>query len=58
MQFLKAKSDFETSDKMVEQIRDQLSKTKIYAPFDGEIDEIISNLGSNLLPGSPILSSC
>ena len=55
MQFLKAKSDFETSKKMVEQIRDQLSKTKIYAPFDGEIDEIISNLGSNLLPGAPIL---
>jgi len=55
MQFLKAKSDFETSNKMVEQIRDQLSKTKIYAPFDGEIDEIISNLGSNLVPGSPIL---
>ena len=55
MQFLKAKSDFETNNKMVEQIRDQLSKTKIYAPFDGEIDEIISNLGSNLVPGSPIL---
>jgi len=55
MQFLKAKSDFETSNKMVEQIRDQLSKTKIYAPFDGEIDEIISNLGSNLVPSSPIL---
>ena len=55
MQFLKAKSDFETNNKMVEQIRDQLSKTKIYAPFDGEIDEIISNLGSNLVPGSSIL---
>ena len=55
MQFLKAKSDFETNNKMVEQIRDQLSKTKIYAPFNGEIDEIISNLGSNLVPGSPIL---
>ena len=55
MQFLKAKSDFETNNKMVEQIRDQLSKTKIYAPFDGEIDEIISNLGSNLVPGSRIL---
>ena len=55
MQFLKAKSDFETNNKMVEQIRDQLSKTKIYAPFDGEIDEIISNLGSSLVPGSSIL---
>ena len=55
MQFLKAKSDFETNNKMVEQITDQLSKTKIYAPFDGEIDEIISNLGSNLVHGSPIV---
>ena len=55
MQFLKAKSDFETNNKMVEQIRDQLSKTKIYAPFDGEIDEIISNLGTSLVPGSSIL---
>ena len=55
MQFLKAKSDFEKSNKMVNQIRDQLSKTKIYSPFDGEIDEIISNLGSNLVPGSPML---
>ena len=55
MQFLKAKSDFETNNKMVEQIRDQLSKTNIYAPFDGEVDEIISNLGANLVPGSPIL---
>jgi len=36
---------------MVEQMKDRLSKTKIYAPFDGEVDEIISNQGSNLIPG-------
>ena len=36
---------------MVEQMKDRLSKTKIYAPFDGEIDEIISNPGTNLIPG-------
>ena len=36
---------------MVEQMKDRLSKTKIYAPFEGEIDEIISNQGSNLIPG-------
>jgi RND family efflux transporter MFP subunit len=51
IQFLKSKTDFESSQKMVEQMKDRLAKTKIYAPFDGEVDEIISNPGSNLIPG-------
>ena len=51
IQFLKSKSDFESSQKMVEQMKDRLAKTKVYAPFEGEIDEIISNQGSNLIPG-------
>ena len=51
IQYLKSKTDFESSQKMVEQMKDRLSKTKIYAPFEGEIDEIISNQGSNLIPG-------
>ena len=51
IQFLKSKTDFESSQKMVEQMKDTLAKTKIYAPFDGEVDEIISNQGSNLIPG-------
>jgi len=51
IQFLKSKTDYEASKKMVAQMKDRLSKTKIYAPFDGEIDEIISNVGSNLIPG-------
>ena len=51
MQYLKSKTDYEASKKMVNQMKDRLSKTKIYAPFDGEIDEIISNVGSNLIPG-------
>ena len=56
IQFLKSKTDFESSQKKVEQMKDRLAKTKIYAPFDGEVDEIISNQGSNLIPGvSPIL---
>ena len=56
IQFLKSKTDFESSQKIVEQMKDRLAKTKIYAPFDGEVDEIISNQGSNLIPGvSPIL---
>ena len=56
IQFLKSKTDFESSQKIVEQMKYRLAKTKIYAPFDGEVDEIISNQGSNLIPGvSPIL---
>ena len=51
IQYLKSKTDFESSQKMVEQMKDRLSKTKIYAPFEGEIEEIISNQGSNLIPG-------
>ncbi len=51
IQFLKSKADFESSQKMVEQMKDRLAKTKVYAPFDGEVDEIISNQGSNLIPG-------
>ena len=51
MQYLKSKTDYEASKKMVDQMKDRLLKTKIYAPFDGEIDEIISNVGSNLIPG-------
>ena len=51
IQFLKSKTDFESSQKMVEQMKDRLAKTKIYAPFSGEVDEIISNQGSSLIPG-------
>ena len=51
IQFLKSKSDFESIQKGVDQMRDMLSKTKIYAPFTGIVDEIIANQGSNLIPG-------
>ena len=51
MQYLKSKADYETSQKGVDQMSDMLSKTKIYAPFDGIIDEIISNPGSSMVPG-------
>ena len=51
IQFLKSKSDFESIQKGVDQMKDMLSKTKIYAPFTGVVDEIIANQGSNLIPG-------
>ena len=51
IQFLKSKSDFESIQKGVDQMSGMLSKTKIYAPFAGVVDEIIANPGSNLIPG-------
>ena len=56
MMYLEAKTRFKSQQKQVAQMRDQLSKTKIYAPFSGVIDEIIARKGSALTPGmSPIM---
>ena len=56
MMYLEAKTRFKSQQKQVAQMRDQLSKTKIYAPFSGVIDEIIARKGSALAPGmTPIM---
>jgi RND family efflux transporter MFP subunit len=56
MMFLEAQTRYKAAQKQVNQMRQQLAKTKIYAPFNGIIDEIPARLGSNLVPGmTPIL---
>ena len=56
MMYLEAKTRFKSQQKQVAQMRNQLSKTKIYAPFSGVIDEIIAQKGSTLAPGmTPIM---
>lgn len=56
MMYLEAKTRFEGKKKQLDQIKRQLSKTKIYAPFNGTIDQIFSNEGANVAPGiTPIL---
>lgn len=56
MMYLEAKTRYKSAFKQVSQIKQQLSRTKVYAPFDGIIDEIPARLGSNLVPGvTPIL---
>ena len=56
MMYLEAKTRFRSQQKQVAQMRDQLSKTKIYAPFSGVIDEIIARKGSALAPGmTPVM---
>ncbi len=51
MMFLEAKTRYNALQKQVAQMGDQLAKTKIYAPFDGIIDEIIAKEGATLAPG-------
>jgi len=56
MMYLEAKTKFEGQKKQLDQMKRQLSKTKIYAPFNGTIDQIFSNEGANVVPGiTPIL---
>ena len=56
MMYLEAKTRFKSQQKQVAQMRNQLSKTRIYAPFSGVIDEIIALKGSALTPGmTPIM---
>ena len=56
IEYLEAKTIYKTQQKIVAQLKEQLKKTKVFAPFKGSIDEIISNTGSNLIAGlTPIL---
>jgi len=56
MMYLEAQTRYKAAKKQVSQIRQQLAKTKIYAPFSGVIDQIPARLGSNLIPGvTPVL---
>lgn len=55
IQFLQAKTNYNAQLKAVAQMRAQLAKTVIRAPFSGTIDEIASERGSVVGPGSPIL---
>jgi len=45
IQYLEAKTAFEQIDNAVDQMRSQLNKSVIYAPFSGKIDEVITDQG-------------
>lgn len=69
MQFLQAKTNFETSEKQVlsakqqvsaaekgvSGIQAQLAKTRLIAPFSGRVEQIITQSGQVVAPGTPIL---
>ena len=51
IQFLEAKTNYNAMQKSVDQLRAQLAKTVIRAPFSGVIDEVISDQGQVVSPG-------
>lgn len=56
IQYLQAKTNFEAAKNVTQQLRAQLAKTVITAPFSGVVDEIISDPGQVVVPGqTPII---
>tara|TARA_R110002049_G_scaffold244979_4_gene418835 strand:- start:895 stop:2073 length:1179 start_codon:yes stop_codon:yes gene_type:complete len=51
MQFLQAKATYEGQQKSVAQLKSQLAKTQITAPFSGIVDEIMIEEGNVVGPG-------
>ena len=56
IQYLQAKTNYEAAKNTTNQLRSQLGKTIITAPFSGVIDDIISDPGQVVVPGqTPII---
>jgi len=51
IQYLQAKATYEAQENAVSQIKSQLAKTTINAPFSGVIDDVITEQGSVVNPG-------
>jgi membrane fusion protein (multidrug efflux system) len=55
IQYLQAKSNMESTQSAVNQMRAQLGRTTVRAPFSGEIDEVITEQGQVVAPGGQAL---
>ena len=55
IQYLQAKTSYNAQLKAVAQMKAKLAKIKIRAPFSGTIDDIITEKGSVVGPGTPIM---
>lgn len=51
IQYLQAKSNYEAQERAVSQMRQQIAKTSVRAPFSGTIDDVITEQGSMVMPG-------
>lgn len=55
MQYLQAKSNYESQNEAIDQMQKQLAKTNVTAPLSGSIDNVITEKGNLVAPGTPIL---
>lgn len=55
IQFLQAQTNMVSQQKMVSQIKAQLAKTRIVAPFSGVIDETLIERGQVVAPGQGLM---
>jgi RND family efflux transporter MFP subunit len=51
IQFLQAKTQYESAQNMVKQMKSQLGRTVVKAPFSGVIDDVITEQGTVVAPG-------
>lgn len=51
LQYLQAKTNYESAENMVSQAQSQLGKSSIRAPFSGIIDNVIKDQGTVVAPG-------
>ena len=49
--FLESKANYLTSKEKIKELKALIKRTKIYAQFSGNIDDIITKIGSNVNPG-------
>lgn len=56
MDFLSAKSNYEAQNEVINQLKKQMKKTVVIAPFSGVIDDVITEQGSVVAAGqSPLM---
>tara|TARA_R110002049_G_scaffold65035_1_gene170903 strand:+ start:18750 stop:19919 length:1170 start_codon:yes stop_codon:yes gene_type:complete len=55
IQFLQAKSAYQAQEESVKQLKQQIGKTIVKAPFSGTIDDVITDQGSVVSPGQSAL---
>jgi RND family efflux transporter MFP subunit len=51
LQYLQAKSSYQAQARAVEQLKEQIEKTMVRAPFSGTVDDVITDQGSVVAPG-------
>jgi len=51
IQYLQAKTNFESTQNSLQSLQKQLGKTEIKAPFNGKVDDIITDEGQVVTPG-------